>query len=65
MVFDGSAEVWPGIEEACDSGVVFYEELDDWLQTEDSWGVLITESFNGGGVDINIDEGSFVLHNSW
>ena len=29
MVFDGSAEVQLGIEEACDSGVVFCEELDD------------------------------------
>ena len=29
MVFDGSAEVQPGIKEVCDSGVVFCEELDD------------------------------------
>ena len=29
MVFDGPVEVRPGIEEACDSGVVFCEELDE------------------------------------
>ena len=36
MVFDGSGEVRPGIEEACDYGVVLYEDLDDYLQTKDS-----------------------------
>ena len=35
MVFDGSGEVRPGIEEACDSDVMFYEDLDDCWQTED------------------------------
>ena len=46
MVFYGSSEVQPGIEEACDSGVVFYEEMDDCWQPKDSWGGLITESLN-------------------
>ena len=29
MVFDGSGEVQPVIEEACNSGVVLCEDLDD------------------------------------
>ena len=29
MVFYGLGEVLPGIEEACDYGVVLYEDLDD------------------------------------
>ena len=41
ILFYRSGEVLPGIEEACDSGVVFCEELDDCLQTDDSWGELI------------------------
>ena len=56
MVFDGSGEFQPGIEEACDSGVVFCEDLDDCCQTNDSWGWLMTESFNGGGTSITGDE---------
>ena len=35
MVFDGSGKFRPGIEEACDSGVVFCEDLDDCLLNED------------------------------
>ena len=31
---------------------VFCEELDDRWRTEDSWYVLMTELFNGGGIDI-------------
>ena len=27
---------------------MFYEELDDWWPTEDSWGVLMTKLFNVG-----------------
>ena len=33
MVFDRTAEVKPGIEEACDYGIMFCEEMDDCLQT--------------------------------
>ena len=55
MVFGGSGGVWPGIEEDCDSGVVFCEELDEYLQTKDIWGKLMTESFNGGGTGITGD----------
>ena len=61
MVFDGSGEIWPGIEEACNSCVVLYEELDYCLKTEDSWGVLMTESFNGGGTGITSDEKSLLF----
>ena len=43
MVFYGSAEVQPGIEEACDSGVVLCEDLDDCWQTKDIWGGLMTK----------------------
>ena len=43
MVFDGSGEVWPGIEEACDSGVVLCEDMDGCWQTEDSLVGLMTE----------------------
>ena len=56
MVFDGSSEFRPGIEEAYDSGVVFCEDLDDCWRTEDSWGWLMTELFNGGETNINSDE---------
>ena len=56
MVFYGSGEGWPGIGEACNSGVVFCEDLDDWWLTEDSWGGLMTELFNGGGKGITGDE---------
>ena len=43
MVFDESSEVRPGIEEACDYGVVLYEYLYDCLLTNESWGRLMTE----------------------
>ena len=46
MVFDGSGEVRTGIEEACNSGIVFCEELDECWQNEDSWCGLMNESFN-------------------
>ena len=52
MIFDGSGEVRPGIEEACDSGVVLCEDMDDCWQTKDSWGGLMNESFNVGGTGI-------------
>ena len=55
MVFDRSGEVQPGIEEAYNSGVVICEELDNFWQTKDSWGVLMIESFNGGGTGITSD----------
>ena len=56
MVFEGSGEVRPGIEEACNSCVVLYEEVDDFWRTKDSWGELMTESFNVGGAGITGDE---------
>ena len=56
MVFYISSKFRPGIEEACDSGVVLCEDLDDCWQTEDNWGGLMTESFNGGGTVITSDE---------
>ena len=56
MVFDGSGEVLPGIEEACNYGVVLCEELDYCWQTEDSWGGLMTESSNGGVTGIHSDD---------
>ena len=56
MVFDGSGEVLPVIEEACYSEVVFCEELDDCWQTKDSWRVLMTEQFNGVGTSITGDD---------
>ena len=40
---------------------VFYEELDDCWQTEDSWGRLMTKSFNGGGTGINGDDRSLLF----
>ena len=61
IVFDGSGEVWPGIEEACDSGVVLCENMYDFWQTEENWGVLMTESFNGGVTGIIGDEKSFLF----
>ena len=61
MVFDRSAEVRPGAEEDCGSGVMFYEELDDCWQNEDSWGKLMTESFNWRVTSITSDEKSMVF----
>ena len=56
MVFDGSSEFRPGIEEAYDSGVVFCEDLDDCWLTDNIWGGLMTESLNWGGTGITGDE---------
>ena len=61
MVFDGSGELQPGIEEACDSSIVFCKDMDDCLQTEDSWCGLITESFNGGVSGITGDDNSSIF----
>ena len=61
MVFDGAAEVPPGIEEVCGSGVVFYDKLYDCWQTEDTWGGLMTELLNGGGTGIISDDNSFLF----
>ena len=61
MVFDGSDEVPPGIEEACDYGVVFCEELDECWKNEYSWCGLMTESFNRVGTDINSDDNSLLF----
>ena len=55
VVFDVSGEVRPYIEEACDSGVVLYEDLDECWQTDDSWGGLMTELINVGGTGITGD----------
>ena len=35
---------------------VFYEYLDDCWQIEDSWVGLMTESLNGGGTSITVDD---------
>ena len=56
MVFNGSGEIQPGIEEACNSGVVFCKDLDDCWQTDDIWGILMTESFSVGGTGITSDD---------
>ena len=61
MVFEGSGEVQPGIEEACNSWVVFYIELDDCWPTEDRWVGLMTEFFNGGGTGITGDGNPFLF----
>ena len=61
VVFDVSYEVPLGIEEACDSGFVLCEELDDCWRTEYSWGGLMTVSFNGVGTDITGDDNSFLF----
>ena len=61
MVFDGSGEVQPGIEEYFDSSVVFYEDMDDCWQTEESWGGFMIESFNWGEKDITSDENSLLF----
>ena len=65
MVFDGSGEVRPGIEEACNSCVVLCEELDDCWRTEDSWVGLITESFHGGSIGITGDDKSLLFELLW
>ena len=40
---------------------VFCGELDDCWWTEDSWGGLMTESFNGGGTGITGDDNSLLF----
>ena len=61
VVFEGSAEVWPVIKEACDSRVVFCEDMDDCWKTYDSWVGLITELFNVVGTVITSDDNSFLF----
>ena len=61
MVFYGSSEVRPGIEEACESGVVLFGDMDESLVTKDSLGVLMTESLYRVGTDITIDYNSFIF----
>ena len=61
MVFDGSGEVRPDIEEACNSCVVLGEELDDCLQTEDRLVGLIYESFYRGRVGMTGDDNSLLF----
>ena len=65
MVFDGSGEVRPDIEEACSSCVVLREELDDCWRTEDSWGGLMNGSFHGGSVGITGDDNSLLFELMW
>ena len=62
IAFDGSGEVQPGTEEACNCGVVLCEELDDCWKTEDIWGVLMTESCNRGGTVIIDDDNRYLHH---
>ena len=61
IVFDGSGEVWLGIEEACKSCVVLCEELDDCWRNKVIWGGLTTESFNLEGTVITSDESSLIF----
>ena len=61
MVFDGSGEVRLGIEEACNSCVLFCNYLHDFWRNEDIWGGLMTESFNGGGTCITCDYNSLLF----
>ena len=56
MVFEGSGEVRPGIEEACNSCVVLCEDMDDCWRTEDIWCGLMIESLNGLGTGITSDD---------
>ena len=61
MVFDGSVEVRPVIEEACNSCVLLCEDMDDFWRTNDSWVVLMTESLNGEGIGITGYGNSFLF----
>ena len=61
IVFYGSGEVQPGIEYACKYGVVFCEDMDVCWRTGDSWGGLMTESFNGRGTGVIGDDNSFLF----
>ena len=65
MVFDGSGEVRPGIEEACNSCVVLCEDMDDCWQTEDSWFGLMTESFHVVSIGITGDYNSLLFELLW
>ena len=65
MVFDGSDEVRPGIEEACNSCVVLGEDMDYCWQTEDSWVGLMTESFHEGIIGITSDDKSLLFELLW
>ena len=35
---------------------VFYEDLDDFWRTKDSWGGFMTESLNGEGTGITVND---------
>ena len=61
MIFGGLGEVQTCIEEACNSCILLCEDLDDCWQTEDTWGGLMTESFNGGGTGITSDYNSLLF----
>ena len=65
MVFYRSGEFRPGIEESCNSGFLFYEDLDDCWWTEGSCGVLMTESSNREGTGITSDEKSLLFELLW
>ena len=61
MVFEWLGEVQLGIKESCNACVVLYGELDYCWRTEDSWGGLMTESFNAGGTVITGDDNSLLF----
>ena len=65
MVFDGSGEVRPGIEEACNSCVMLGKDLDDCWQRKDSWVGLTNGSFHGGSVGITGDDNSLLFEFMW
>ena len=65
MVFYRSGEVWPGIEEACNSCVMLGEEMDDCWWTEDSWVRLMNGWFQGGSVGITGDDNSLLFYLMW
>ena len=61
MVFDGSCEFRPGIEEAWKLCVVLCEDLDNCWQTKEIWFGSMNESFNGGGTGITGDGNSLLF----
>ena len=65
MLFDGSGEVRPGIEEAYNSCVVLGEELDDYWRVQDSWVGLLKGSFHGGSIGITGDDNSLLFELMW